>query len=283
MPKLGKFSLEPVGDGFFRLDGGAIFGIVPRVLWEKTNPPDENNRILLGINPVLIRTGDENILVDTGIGGKGDGKFNSIYAIEKKPSLHESLALLGLKEEDISIVINTHLHLDHAGGNTFKEENGSIRPTFPNARYFVQKGEWEDANHPNERTKRSYNPEDFLPVMEAGQMELIDGEREIVEGVSVFKTSGHILHLQLVKIESEGKTAVYLADIIPTTNHISPPFITGFDLYPLETLKAKKEIIKNALEKNWLLLFYHDPAVKMGYMNMKEGQPVVEPYGLKNE
>ena len=225
MVKLGDFVLEPVSDGFFRLDGGAMFGVVPKVLWEKTNPPDEKNRILLGLNCLLIRKGEENILVDTGIGGKADEKFNSIFAVDRNPSIQDSLSELGLIEEDITIVINTHLHFDHAGGNTLRNAKGNIRPAFPNARYMVQRGEWEDAIHPNARTRASYHTEDFLPLMEAGQMELIDGNQEIVEGISVFKTSGHNRHIQLVKIESHGETGVFLSDIIPTASHIAPPYI----------------------------------------------------------
>ncbi len=275
--KIGDFTIHPISDGFFKLDGGAMFGVVPRVIWEKTNPPDEKNRILLGLNTLLIRKGKENILVDTGIGGKGDEKFNSIFAVDRTPCLKDSLAELGLTEKDITMVINTHLHFDHAGGNTIKDDQGNIRPTFPNARYLVQRGEWEDATHANERTRASYLPENFLPVMEAGQMELIDGDREIMEGISVFKTSGHIRHIQLVKVDSQGQTAVYLADIIPTASHIAPPFIMGYDLYPLETLEAKKKIIKSAVEGHWLLVFEHDPKIKMGYLRMKDNKPVVEP------
>jgi len=277
MIKLGDFMLESVSDGFFRLDGGAMFGVVPKTLWEQMNPPDEQNRILLSLRPLLVRTQNENILIDTGIGGKGNESFNSIYGVDRNPSLGESLRNAGLTEEDISIVINTHLHFDHAGGNTFRDENRKLRPTFPNARYILQKGDWEDATHANERTRGSYHPDDFIPVMEAGQMELIEGEQEIVEGISVFKTGGHISHIQLVKIESGGKTAVYLSDIIPTTSHIRPPFIMGYDLFPLETLAVKKEIIKNGVEHNWLLVFEHDPKVEMGYVKIKENRPVVEP------
>lgn len=272
---LGDFKIHSVSDGFFRLDGGAMFGVVPRILWEKTNPPDDQNRIRLGLNPLLIQAEGINVLVDTGIGGKGNEKFCSMYAIERKPTLQESIYKLGLKEEDISIVINTHLHFDHAGGNTV-HAYGILRPTFTKAKYIVQKGEWDDAVKPNERTKSSYRSENFFPVMDAGQFELIEGDKEIIKGVSVIKTAGHNRHIQLVKIESKGKVAIFLADIIPTRSHLSYPFIMGFDLFPLETLKVKKEIIREAVKDKWLLIFEHDPEVRMGYVRIKDNKPILK-------
>src|SRR5574337_539357 len=220
--KLGNFELRSLSDGRFRLDGGAMFGVVPRTIWERTNPPDEKNRVLLGLNPLLIRAGSENILVDTGIGDKWDGKSRSIYGIEKTSTLKASLNSIGLDEDDITIVINTHLHFDHAGGNT-RIVDGRIEPVFKNARHIVQKGEWEAATDPNERTRASYRPADFLPVMEAGLFELIEGDREIIEGVEAFRTSGHNRDIQLVRITSNGETAVFLGDIIPTITHLKFP------------------------------------------------------------
>lgn len=272
---LGQVKIFPASDGTFKLDGGAMFGVVPRNIWEKTNRPDEKNRVLLGLNPLLVQAEGQNILVDTGIGNKGDEKFNSLYSVDKKDSLFGSLSRLGLRPEDIDIVICTHLHFDHAGGNTVKE-NGLVKPSFPNARYIVQRGEWEAATNPNERTRASYRPEDFLPLLDAGLLELIEGDGEIVKGVAVFKTSGHNRDIQLVSIRSEGKTAVFLGDIIPTTTHLRPPFIMGYDLFPLDTLKAKKEILAEAAEDRWLLIFEHDPEATMGYIKMKDGSPEFE-------
>ncbi|MFQ5561715.1 MAG: MBL fold metallo-hydrolase, partial [Nitrospinota bacterium] len=236
MITLGKFELYPVSDGFFRLDGGSMFGVVPKVIWEKTNPADSKNRVRLGLRPLVVNTEKEIVLIDTGIGGKGGEKFSSIYGVERSPTLSESLMEIGLCEKDITLVIDTHLHFDHAGGNTFRDETGAIKPAFPNARYIVQKGEWEEAVQPSERTKASYLPENFLPVMESGQMECIEGDQEILSGISVFKTSGHNRHIQLVKIESGGESAVFLTDIIPTRTHMKLPFIMGYDLFPLDTL-----------------------------------------------
>ena len=273
--EFGLMNIFPVSDGSFRLDGGAMFGGVPRAIWEKTNPPDEKNRVTLGLNPLLIQSEGKNILVDTGIGDKGGKKFNSLYGVEKNRTLTGSLVELGLKPDDIDIVICTHLHFDHAGGNTVREKR-ELRPAFPNARYIVQRGEWEAATNPNERTRASYRPEDFLPLMDAGVLELIEGDGEIAKGVAVFRTSGHSRDIQLVSIRSEGRTAVFLGDIIPTTTHLKLPYIMGYDLFPLDTLKAKKEILTQAAHDRWLLIFEHDPVATMGYIRFIDGNPEFE-------
>ncbi|HXI10542.1 MAG TPA: MBL fold metallo-hydrolase [Thermodesulfobacteriota bacterium] len=273
---LGDFKLYSLSDGAFRLDGGAVFGIVPKTLWEKTNEPDELNRIALGINPLLIMTGADNILVDTGIGDKWDDRSRSIYAIDRTATLTGSLAGAGLKPSDITVVINTHLHFDHAGGNTFIGPEGALRPAFPNARHIVQRGEWEAANAPNERTRASYRQDDFLPVMKEGLLELVEGDREVVTGVSVFRTSGHNRDIQLVRISSGGSSAVYLSDIIPTVAHLRYPYIMGYDLFPLDTLRAKKEILERASRERSLLVFGHDPAASMGFVRIEEDVPVFE-------
>lgn len=274
--RLGDINLYPLSDGFFRLDGGAMFGIVPRVLWEREFPPDEKNRILLGLNPLLIEAGRELILIDTGIGNRWDERLRSIYGMERKITLLDSLSSFGFEPGDISVVVNTHLHFDHAGGNTRIERDGKIRPTFPRARYLIQIGEWNEALHPNERTKGGYRKEDFLPLKEMGQLELIDGDIEIAKGVYLFKTSGHNRDIQLVRIESGGRRAIFLSDIVPTRAHLRYPYITAYDLYPLETLRVKKEILKRASEEGWLLIFEHDPEVKMGYVRLGEEGPQLQ-------
>ncbi len=273
---LGDFKLYSLSDGAFRLDGGAVFGIVPKTLWEKTSNPDELNRIALGINPLLIMTGADNILVDTGIGDKWDDRSRSIYAIDRTATLTGSLAGEGLKPSDITVVINTHLHFDHAGGNTFIGPGGALRPAFPNARHIVQRGEWEAANAPNERTRASYRQDDFLPVMKEGLLELVEGDKEVVPGVSVFRTSGHNRDIQLVRISSGDSSAVYLSDIIPTVAHLRYPYIMGYDLFPLDTLRAKKEILERASRERCLLVFGHDPAAAMGFVRIEEDRPVFE-------
>ncbi|MBI5183325.1 MAG: MBL fold metallo-hydrolase [Nitrospinae bacterium] len=268
--KFGKFEIYPVSDGSFMLDGGAMFGIVPKVLWQRTNPADEKNRIVMGLNPLLISNGKRNILVDTGMGDKGDEKFFQIYKIDRKEDLLTSLKRLGILPDDINIVINTHLHFDHTGGNTIKNERGEIVPRFPKARYFIQKGEWQNALNPNERTKASYIFENFQILDITDQLILIEGDTEIEEGIRIIKTPGHTRHHQSVLIESEGQKAIYLGDLIPTTSHIHHPYIMSYDLFPLVTLKTKKEILNRALKEDWLLIFEHDPLIKMCYITKKD-------------
>jgi glyoxylase-like metal-dependent hydrolase (beta-lactamase superfamily II) len=261
--KLGKFDIQPVTDGRFRLDGGAMFGVVPKVLWERCCQPDDQNRIQLGLNCLLIRIGRKNILLDTGLGDKEDAKFQEMFAVERMPTLRDSLKMHGLQPEDIHMVINTHLHFDHAGGNTVCEE-GSVVPTFPKAKYIVQRGEYEDAARANERTRVSYRRENFTPVAHVDQWEFVDGENEVLPGVTVMVTEGHTRCHQSIKIESEGQVAFYLGDLIPTVSHLPLPYIMGYDLYPLQTLETKRWVLDRALNENWLLVFEHDPRVLMG-------------------
>lgn len=274
--KFGDYELIPLSDGIMRLDGGAMFGVVPKVFWEKANIPDEKNRIAIGVYPLLIKAKGCNILVDTGNGDKFSEKLLKIYGIEREPTLLKSLSDAGLKPEDIDIVINTHLHFDHCGGNTFLDKNGILRPTFPNARYVVQKVEWEEATNTNELTKASYLTENFTPVMEAGLVDLVDGDTEVVPGVKVARTQGHNKGHQSVMIESEGKTAFFLGDLIPTAGHIPLPYIMGYDLYPVELLEVKRRILREAFENHWLLIFEHDPEIRMGYLKEVKDKLVLE-------
>ena len=272
--KLGSFFLYIIESGNIRLDGGAMFGTVPRVLWEKTNPPDEKNRILIGLNLLLVKTGKKNILIDTGSGEKGNNKFNKIYEIEHVP-IYKALSTAGIKPSEIDIVINTHLHFDHAGGNTIMGKDGRYIPAFPNARYIIQKDEWNDAINTNEKTRASYRGDDFIPLKEAGVLELIDGDAVIEEGISVLKTPGHNRNHQCVLIESEDKKAVYLGDLVPTASHIPLPYIMGYDLFPLETLENKKRILNKAADEGWLLIFEHDPKIKTGCLKRDGGKLVL--------
>lgn len=265
--KFGKFEIYPVTDGYFYLDGGAVFGIVPRVLWEKIFPPDERNRIHLALHCPLVVTKKYNILIDTGIGTKREEKFRKIYGIDKKPNLLESLYRFGYQPKNIDLVINTHLHFDHAGGNTTFNEKGEIVPTFPKAKYFIQKGEMEVALNPNERIKASYATEDFLPISDHASLCLVNDDTiEVDKGISLVKIGGHTRDHQCVKIESEGQVAFFLADLVPTVAHLQYPYIAGYDLFPLETLENKKKVLKQAFEERWLLIFQHDPKVRMGYL-----------------
>jgi len=274
--QFGKFKFFTVSDGRFWLDGGAMFGIVPKTLWDKLNPADEINRIELALNCLLIQTPKHNALVDTGIGEKLNDRFRKIYRVEKNTNLVGSLDKIGLKPDDINFVINTHLHFDHCGGNTIRE-NGKFVPAFPKAKYIIQKQEWFDATNPNERTKGSYLSENFIPIEEAGQLILVDGDFEVLPGIKVVVTSGHTRSHQSILIESGGKKAIYLGDLIPTTSHIKIPYIMGYDLYPLNIIVKKKEILKRAKKENWLLIFEHDPRIVFAFLVNEKGKPVLKP------
>jgi glyoxylase-like metal-dependent hydrolase (beta-lactamase superfamily II) len=256
----------PVSDGRFRLDGGAMFGVVPKVLWEKCCPADEKNRIALSLTCLLIRTAGKHILVDTGLGEKADRKFQEMFKVERTPTLSDSLRQHGLSPENIDLVINTHLHFDHAGGNTIGT-NGQLRSAFPNARYVVQRGEYEDAVRANERTRASYRSENISPPGMRSQWEFVEGDVEIFPGVSVMVTAGHTRHHQSIKVESEGQIALFLGDVIPTVSHLPLPYIMGYDLYPLQTLETKRWLLQRAHEERWLLVFEHDPQIQMGYVH----------------
>lgn len=272
--KIGKFNIFPLDDGKFWLDGGAMFGVVPKVIWNKLTTADELNRIELGLHPLFIQAHNKNIIIDTGIGDKFDEKFKKIYKIEKDINLISSLNKIGFSPNDIDFVINTHLHFDHAGGNTIIKNNKPV-PTFPNAKYIIQKKEWEAAINPNERTKASYLEENFMPIKEAGLLELVEGDVEILGGIKTILTGGHTLGHQCVFIQSDSKKCLYLGDLVPTTAHIKIPYIMGYDLYPLDTLSKKKELLNKAIEENWLLVFEHDPKITMAYIDKE--------YKLRNQ
>lgn len=264
--KLGAFEIYPVSDGRFRLDGGAMFGVVPKVLWGKCCPADELNRISLSLTALLIRASGKNILVDTGLGPKEDEKLHCMFAVERTPTILESLKRLGLGPDDIHLVINTHLHFDHAGGNTIRETDGSIRPAFPKARYLIQQGEFEDAVRANERTRASYRQDNFAPIAHINQWEFLHGDTEVVPGVTAVVTAGHTRCHQSIRIESEGEVAFFLGDLIPTVSHLPLPYIMGYDLFPIQTLETKRWVLDRAFEQRWLLLFEHDPVVQGGYV-----------------
>jgi len=259
-----------LSDGLFRLDGGAMFGVVPRVLWEKKNPPDAANRIIMGLNILLVDCGGELVLIDTGLGSKHDEKFREMFSIDQGLSLDTSLAEAGFSREDITMVINTHLHFDHAGGNTIIDRTGKLIPAFPSATYVVQEGEWEDARNANERNRRSYIEDDFVPLEEAGVLRLVTGETELTEGLRVIPTPGHTSHHQSVLISSQGEAAFYPGDLVPMSAHVPYPYIMGYDLYPMETLRVKKEILPRAFDEGWLLILEHDPVVRLG--KLEEGR-----------
>jgi len=270
--KIGKFECFPLSDGKFWLDGGAMFGVVPKIFWQRTNPSDEKNRILLGLHPLLIKHPETNILIDTGIGDKFDEKLEMIYRVDRSETIEDNLAKYGLKTTDIDKVIITHLHFDHAGGNTYFSKEGEALPKFPNATYFIQKKEWETALKPNPRSKASYLKENFKPLETHNLLQLLDGDVEIFQNVRCIRTGGHTEGHQIVIIEDAGKTAVYWADLIPTTSHIKIPYIMGYDLFPLETMREKERLIKLAVDKEWISFFEHDPRYTTGYISLEKGK-----------
>jgi glyoxylase-like metal-dependent hydrolase (beta-lactamase superfamily II) len=270
--KLGDFDIHGLRDGYFYLDGGAMFGVVPKTLWEKKCPADSKNRIKLALNSILIKTPRALVLVETGIGTKMDQKFRGIYCVETNPGLVPSLSRLGYSPQDVDFVINTHLHFDHCGGNTYRDERGKVVPTFPRARYVIQRGEWEWARRPSEREKSSYVQENFVPLQDYGLLDLVDGDSRITEGVEAILSPGHTPRHQSVRVSSQGKTLFYLGDLVPTSAHIGLPYIMSYDLFPLETLETKKRFYKQATEEDWVLAFVHDPVHYFGRVGKKNGK-----------
>jgi glyoxylase-like metal-dependent hydrolase (beta-lactamase superfamily II) len=261
--KVGSLTIHAIQAGGQKLDGGAMFGVVPKTLWERRIPADDRNRIQLGMRCLLIEHDIGPVLIDSGAGNKENDKFYEIYGIENKgtqgpTALEDGLAQLGYKPDDIVMVINSHLHFDHAGGNTVKQANGTIAPAFPKARYVMQKGELDWATHTNERTAASYFPPNWDPVKATGQLELIDGDKEIITGIHSVKTPGHTPHHQGLLIESAGERAFYIADLVPTASHLPLAWIMGYDVEPLVTLETKRRILKRAMDENWLVVFEHD-------------------------
>ena len=272
---LGALELTPLVDGYFRLDGGAMFGVVPKPLWEKRAPADERNRITLGLRPLLVR-GQRTMIIDGGIGAKMDAKSVDIYGIDRTRHLGASLAAAGVSADDIQIALATHLHFDHVGGFTMRDGD-VVRPTFRNARYIARTAEWHDATHPHERNRASYLQENVVPLHEAGVLDLVDGDAVIMDDVRVVRTGGHTMHHQIVMIESGGRTAVFTADLMPTTAHIDEPWIMGYDLYPMDTLAFKRTFVREAIDREYLIFFEHDPVIAAGYIREKNGRKYVEP------
>jgi len=261
--QLGAWRVHAIQAGGQRLDGGAMFGVVPKTLWERRIAPDERNRIQLGMRCLLIEHEIGPVLIDTGAGNKENDKFYDIYGIENRGApgptrLEDGLRELGFGVEDIVLVINSHLHFDHAGGNLTRDADGSIRPTFPNARYVVQAGEYHYATHTNERTAGSYFPHNFVPLQESGRFDFVDGERDIIAGIRAIPTPGHTPHHHGLLIESNGERAFYIADLVPTSAHLPLPWIMGYDVEPLVTLETKRRILKRAVDEDWLVIFEHD-------------------------
>lgn len=266
---LGRWRIHAIQAGGQQLDGGAMFGVVPKTLWERRLAADARNRIPMGMRCLLVEHEDGLVLLDTGSGNKETTKFHEIYGIENagadgRTALEDGIRAAGYTPDDIALVINTHLHFDHAGGNTWRAPTGEVLPTFPNARYVVQAGEFTYATHTNERTAASYFPPNWDAVMGRGRFELIEGDREIVGGISVRRTPGHTPHHQSVILRSGGETACFLGDVVPTSHHLPLPWIMGYDVEPLVTLESKRTLLAEAMREDWLLVFEHDAHVGFG-------------------
>lgn len=276
---IGDIEVRHIDGGTFALDGGAMFGVVPRVLWEKKAAPDEKNRIRMRGNSLLLRAGGKTVVVETGNGTKWDSKLRQIYAIQDGDQLIESLAAQGVQPKDIDVVINTHLHFDHAGGNT-RVENERVVPAFPNARYIVQRGELEHAQAPSERDRASYFPENFAPLAESEQWQLVDGDREILPGVSVERIPGHNADIQAVVLRGGGKTLAFVADLLPTRHHIALPWIMAYDLYPMQTLETKRKWLARLIGERAIVVFGHDADIAAATLHEAGEKIEVEPVDL---
>jgi len=279
---VGRLQCHALEGGMQHLDGGAMFGVVPRPLWERRIVPDERNRIPLALRCLLVEHDDGPVLIDTGLGNKETAKFKDIYGVENegrmgRTRLEDALAERGYRPEDVRWVINTHLHFDHAGGNTFRDPDGGVALSFPRARYVVQKGELDFASHTNERTAASYLAPNFATV----PFTLLDGEAEVLPGVRCVPTPGHVPYHQSILVESGGERACFLADVVPTSAHLPLPWIMAYDLEPLVTLESKRRLYARAEAERWLLLFEHDPAVVGGRLGRDgKGFGLVDPLNV---
>jgi glyoxylase-like metal-dependent hydrolase (beta-lactamase superfamily II) len=276
---LGNIEVRHLHGGNFYLDGGAMFGVVPKPLWATKAPADERNRIRMAANSLLVRAQGKNIVVETGNGTKWDAKLRKIYGFDEGDPLQDALGKAGVSPQEIDLVINTHLHFDHAGGNT-RFANGRDVPSFPRATYFVQRGELEHAMRPTERDRASYFPDRFVPITEAGQWQLLEGDADILPGISVLRIPGHNADIQAVKISGDGHSVVFVADLIPTRHHLPLPWIMGYDLYPLQTLENKRKWIAEIVRNAWTVVFGHDPDYPAATLHERDGKIVFEPVNL---
>lgn len=274
--RFGDVELLSLSDGMFRLDGGAMFGVVPKPLWERRAPADEKNRIALGMRPLLVKTGGQHVLIDAGCGDKMSAKEAEIYAFDRVKNLDHALADHGLTAANIDVVIASHLHFDHAGGFTAMVD-GQVVPRFPNARYKIRRAEYEDATHPHERNRASYFVENYVPLVEAGVVDFIEDDGVVLPGISVQRTGGHTMHHQLIRIDSGGRTAIFTADLMPTAAHVDEPWIMGYDLYPMDTLAFKRTFVREAIDGEYVIFFEHDPAMAAGVIREINGKKKVEP------
>jgi glyoxylase-like metal-dependent hydrolase (beta-lactamase superfamily II) len=276
---LGDMEVQHLHGGNFYLDGGAMFGVVPKPLWEKKSPPDLRNRIRLAASSLLVRAANKNILIETGNGTKWTPKLRDIYGIQEGDSLIENLTAAGVRPDQIDVVINTHLHFDHAGGNT-KFVSDQAVATFPNAQYIVQSAELAHAANPTERDRASYFEENFLPMQQSGQWRAISGDTEILPGISAVRIPGHNADLQAVQLTGGGNTIFFVADLFPTRHHLSLPWIMAYDLYPLQTLETKRKWLQTIVREGWIVVFGHDPDIPAATLHERENKIAFEPVDL---
>jgi len=277
--RLGDIEIRHIHSGNFYLDGGAMFGVVPKPLWEKKSPPDSRNRIRLAANSLLVRTANKNILIETGNGTKWTPKLRDIYAIDEGDPLTQNLATAGVSPSQVDLVINTHLHFDHAGGNTRLLDDHAV-PSFPNAQYIVQAEEFAHAANPTERDRASYFEDNFLPMRQSEQWKLISGDSEILPGISVVRIPGHNRSIQAVQLTGGGKTVFFVADLFPTRHHLPLAWIMAYDLYPLQTLETKRKWMRTIVEDGWIVVFGHDPDVPAATLCERENKVAFEPIDL---
>jgi glyoxylase-like metal-dependent hydrolase (beta-lactamase superfamily II) len=270
---LGDFELSIFSDGTYPLDGGAFFGVVPKVMWSRKVQSDEKNNVTAGLNSLLIRTGKQIVLVETGMGNKLSDRMIKFYGQPAK--LLDNLAAAGVAPEDVDIVINSHLHFDHCGWNTIRDRNGKIVPTFPRAKYYAPQGEWQYARHPSERDAISFISENYDPLVESGQMTLLKGGEEIVTGISVETFPGHTARMQAVIVQSNKQMACYISDLMPTTAHVDLTWGMSFDLYPLQTIESKKQYYARAIPEKWLTVFTHDAKTPWAYVERDDAGKMV--------
>ncbi len=275
--KAGRWQIEVIPDGTFRLDGGAMFGIVPKTLWQRLIQPDDANRILLGLNCLLARDGERTVLVETGMGTKWSEKERAIYDLKQEPGLLGGLAAHGVSPADVTHVVFSHLHLDHAGGNTFKDASGEVVPTFPNARYMVPRGEWEEGLAPDEITRHSFTAEDLVPLRDRGLVDFLPEEGEALPGLRVIPTPGHTPH-HVSLLFGEGREGVLFAgDIFPTAMHLKPHYHMGYDLDAKGVARSRVALAGQCASEGWRVVFVHDAATRVARLRDRDGRIEAEP------
>ncbi len=267
---LGEFELFLVSDGTYQLDGGAFFGVVPKSLWSRKKAADEENRIRVGLNCLVVRGDRHCVLIETGIGEKLDEKRFHLHGVQRRYSLADDISSRGIDPEAIDLVINTHLHFDHCGGNT-RWQNGKAVPVFTRAHYFAQRGEWEHGHLRLDRDRVSYLDENYDPLVASERMTLLDGDATVAPGITVRVFPGHTRNMQVVLVQSAGQTCAFLSDLVPSTAHLNPTWVMAFDLFPLESIESKKRLLAQAAAENWLCVFVHDAENPWGYVRAAEG------------